>query len=207
MPNHQLSFLFRLPTSAEYDEMLRLTDADNCRCHWQMVYTLCRDEIPDQAERRISRGFIDSTALDIVPEKFSNARLGFRPFLEFVESDSISNLPDGTCIFWGHLSLDGLVTHIPTNPVAPTGLYMGDIPKAYNANITIINNRFPHSPIRWIKQGNGLIADRVLLCKVSWVHLESIGLVKGNLVHLKHPGRDLYNPHLRRTLKSFLSQQ
>ena len=195
MPDHMMSFILRLPTSAEYDEMLRVCCDLNDRCHWQAIWTLCQDASPVVEGCRIARGFMRSCAMDAVPEDFHNARLGFRPFLEMRGKDPFPCLKDGDTVSFGLLTLDGVIAHVPTVPVAPTSLYKGDIPKAYDARVSMVSARFPHTPITWIKQEGGYIADRVLLCKISWSALDKGGFMKGKLMQLRHPE---YRPNVKR---------
>jgi len=186
-----MTFLFRLPTSKEYEQMLSVTASQDTRCHWSSIYTLCSDEDPTHAGLYIARGFTASTAADAVSGDFSNVRLGFRPFLAVTHTDPFPALLPGSFVHFGCLCLNGLPTHYPVNPVSPSGFYMGDIPKAYDAIIQLLDAPQCQQPIGWIKLPGGYIADRVLLCRISRNALFKQGLGEGREVTLTRPSLDL----------------
>lgn len=199
MHNTPTLFHLRMPTSAEYDDMLRAAGAHNFVCHWHAIYTLCLDRAPSGSGHRIARGFLNASAVDYISEDFQNVRQGFRPFLEWSGTDPFSNIKVGERIHFGSLYTDGLPSHMPINPQSPAGIYSGDIPKYYGGQIELRNHIGPGPSIGWIKLKNGFIADRVLLCQLSWSMLKNEGFETGRDVALRIPSErkhtfSLYDP-------------
>lgn len=186
MQNKSMTFQMRLPTCTEYDELLRATFSSNNLCHWHAIYTLCRDADPRYPTRRITRGFIRADDTDHVTEDFQNVRQGFRPFLAWQGQDPFPLLPVGARTHFGSIYVDGLPIHLPIRPKSPTGIYAGDIPKYTGGHIEL--RPAASAPIPWIKLRNGFIADRVLLCDLSWSSLKEDGYVTGRTVELSIPG-------------------
>lgn len=82
---------------------------------------------------------------------------------------------------FGALNLDGKIQPVPQHPTEA-----GDIPQ-YDGKATIsFETLISGEGITWVKpnDSNLLIADRVLLAKVSWEDLDKSGFVSGKTVFL-----------------------
>ena len=79
----------------------------------------------------------------------------------------------------GSLYLDGQVQAIPQDPTVD-----GDIPKYKNQSVISIGNTALNHAITWVKHDNLpiMVADRTLLCNVSWDDIDRFGLTTGKKI-------------------------
>lgn len=160
----------RLPTSTEYDLLAGIAKEDNAIMHWKSIYSWCQDVRPGWPLSRVVRGFRSARYRSgcIAANRYMD--IGFRPVIEVLTPDALC--PDGATIIAGTLYMDGYPVRVPKNPT-----FGGDIPDYIPGTKLELRGALDDTDyqVRAIKAGNILIADRVLLRKISWEDLDKLG--------------------------------
>lgn len=158
----------RLPTSNEYDALVKAVGGRNDIMHWKHMYSWCQDVAKETyIPSYLIRGFASDSFWNDKDISYINEDVGFRPIFEILGPDIL--VPDGTILTVGTLYMNGQPLRVPQVPV-----YSGDIPNYIPGAKLKIENPLedPAYQIRAIKIGRILAADRVLLKKISWEDLE-----------------------------------
>ena len=152
----------RIPTAAEWTQLLEVTDGDDAIMHWQKIFSFGRNENPDFGTDRVILGYYAPDYYRCPYTGNDNINVGLRPAFEV---QSFNGLPDGVIIVVGLLFMNGQPLRVPTNPV-----WNGDIPEFHPAAKLEMQSALddPAYQVRVIKAGNVLIADRVLVASITW---------------------------------------
>lgn len=156
----------RLPTCAEWDALVEITDGKDDVMHWKGQFSWCKDAVPEIKPYRAVRGYHSSKVRFEFHETLRTTDIGFRPV--FVGFNPDSNIPDGTGITAGTLYMDEKPMKVPKNPTRK-----GDIP-CYEPGAKLKLRDALDDPayqIQAIKARSILIADRALLRQISWMDL------------------------------------
>ena len=185
----------------EWDTVLDTLGEDNEVFHSTGMLTLCRDtfSIPNgrfSITCAVLRGGIEPRAWEETYQarqrKEEILHVGYRPVLVpldpvtfEVDPNGLDDIEDGTIITAGTLYMNGVALQNPQNPTRE-----GDVPKYIeDAELFIdTNSTDQDTQIHWVKAGNLLVADRVLLSNVYWVDLDKQNLVDGIL-----PMKEIFN--------------
>ena len=153
----------RLPTCEEYDLLVTAVKEDNSIMHWEKISSWCQDVDQDRASYRAIRGYHSARVWDNYYATNRSAVAGFRPVIEILNPKPL--VPDGVIITVGTLYMDGKPVKVPQNPTQD-----GDIPNYIHGAKLEMREALddPSYQVQAIKIGNVLIADRVLLKKISW---------------------------------------
>ena len=153
----------RLPTCEEYDFLATAVKEDNDTMHWAGIFSLCQDANPDWTLTRAVRGYRSARHWSSSYAAHRNVSAGFRPAIENLTPGPLP--PDGTIITVGTFYMNGQPVKVPQNPTRD-----GDIPDYIPGAKLEMREALddPSYQVQAIKIGNVLIADRVLLKKISW---------------------------------------
>lgn len=164
----------RLPSSTEWNKLMAITNKLDTT-HWKSIGTWCLDT--DGRQRCVMRGNLSPCYWHSHKKHDRFPDFGFRPAFEINKSDA-ANIPDGEILPIATMYVDNQPVKIPKNPV--WDLWHGDIPDFVPGSKIEFRNPLndPDYQISAIKIKNILIADRVLLKKISWVDLAEQGFCK-----------------------------
>ena len=156
----------RIPTKKEWLALIAVTDGSDDILHWGNVDSWCQDTDPKNPGCRIIAGREqhDSFGSENVWSRFDD--LGFRPAFEVENPDVLG--PDGTIVAVGTLLSGGLSTQVPADPT-----WDGDIPNYVPGTALRFVSPVKDTAyqVQAIKVGNILIADRVLMLRISWLDI------------------------------------
>lgn len=156
----------RIPTKEEWLALITVTGGNDDVLHWGSIDSWCQNTDPKNPGCRIVAGREqhDSFGSENVLSRFED--LGFRPAFEVENSDDLG--PDGTIITVGTLVMNSKPVKVPENPA-----WDGDIPN-YVPGASLAFETDPRAAgrqVQAIKIGNILIADRVLMARISWLDI------------------------------------
>lgn len=166
----------RIPTNEEYDRMVKTTGGEDVKIHWANNYSWVNSAIEHcfHSLHRAVRGYYSaSNWVNITTSQYAN--VGFRPAFGTMEVDTLA--PEGHLSIIGTLFMDGQPVEIPQKPNCVGGIAKY-IPGAR------LEIRPPLGDPAYIITGyrvdNAVVADRVLLCKISYEDIEK-ALKKGTV--------------------------
>ena len=153
----------RLPTSPEWD-LLVMSSRD---IHWIGMYSWCTDVTIRHVPGHAARGCLSPRHWQLITT-MRDESVGFRPAV----ADK-SDIPDGTTITTGTLYMDGEPIKVPVHPT-----WGGDVPDYIPRAALELREPLadPAYQVKAIKVGNILIADRVLIKRISYGDLAEQGL-------------------------------
>lgn len=164
--------------SNDWDDVLDVLGEDDARLHWHHIFSWCR-ESAESAAVRVCRGCYVDHMWCRYHACVRSGVIGFRPVLVPLRTDTLEPDPvflaclkNGQTVTMGSLYMDDNALLPPTAPFSD-----GDIPDYRDyAELHIgDSNLHPTKRICWIKCGNHLISDRVLIKNISWYDLERNG--------------------------------
>ena len=163
-----MEFEARMPTLKEWRRLVEITGGDNAKIDWEKMCSWCEDADENYPARRAACGYKPHNKVCYKAESRFES-IGFRPVFVPLDPDSAEN---GAVLPITTLYLNGRPTRVPTIPV-----YGGDIPKFQ------IGSRFefgdmldiPAFQIQAIKVDGVYIADRNILCDISWDEVKAQG--------------------------------
>lgn len=149
----------RIPTSAEWIQLLEVTDGDDTIIHWREMFSFGRNENPNFGMDRAILGYYEPDYYRCPYTGSDSINVGLRPAFEL---QSFNGLPNGA----GWLALyERPASQGSTNPVGNV-----DIPEfPPDAKLELrpaLDD--PAYQVRAIKVGNVLVADRALVASVTW---------------------------------------
>lgn len=183
--------------NSEFNQILNLVGKDAFHCD---VASWCGNRAhetrfdEDESCYWYADGFVvrydhDPISWDIQPEHYRGYGTGFRPVLTPLnpntlspDTSRLSEIKDGTILTLGTLYMNGQALDNPTNPIGSGqlsggmfGAPLGNIPRHIKGSSFEIGDTADDASkqIRFIKFGNNLIADRVILAAVSMDDLSS----------------------------------
>lgn len=179
----------------DWDRRLRILGEDNDLLHWKTIQTWCRNLGPQLAlvDYRVIRGNVSPRYWYCLHQGIKNEGVGFRPDLvplnpQTMELDQtiISGYADGTKLVFGSLYMDSKALQIPLIPTSD-----GDVPDYQECAELHIGDSDPdlQKQICWIKCGDRLFSDRVLIKRISWFDLERNGFTVEPETKQKPTGR------------------
>ena len=176
---------FKSKRPVEWDRIAHLSCDDDSIFHWDTICSWCEDT-EDHTIPYIHHVLRGGRAFGFhfsLPSSCENTFIGRRPVLVPLNSETLqpdpqqlSHISDGTAVSLGTLFINGRPQDHPTIPTAS-----GDIPRyLFSAELRIGDTHpDPDKQIRWIKNGNTLIANCNLVRGISWKDLARQGLASG----------------------------
>ena len=160
--------------------------------------TLCLDSC--SSNRPVLRGGPDEARdpNQTISSSLRSTEIGYRPVLMPLDPETLEPRPsfllgrnDGDMFRMGSLYMNGISQ---LNPQDPT--QAGDLPQYYPGARVHIGDSSPNPEdwITWIKAGNVLVSDRVLMNHISFDDLTQMGLVYG----------PQHNPHSKKPFEQLL---
>ena len=160
-----MDFKVRMPTCAEWDRLVDIVQKDNGKMHWGKMYSWCMDRDKDYSSSRAVRGYNSARLWHYNNAAYSSPYVGFRPAFIPLTPDDTGN---GQVVPVATLYMDGKPVLVPRYPV------MGGGVQKYRKGAKLefrepLNN--PRYQIQAIKVDGIYIADRNILCCISWDEL------------------------------------
>ena len=153
----------RLPLSAEYSHLARLTNGSDAWIHWSGILCWCLDEDPIRPAFHETRGYASCRDRAFMPDDVRSEAVGFRPAFE-----AETNILDGQVCVVGTLFMDGEPVRIPTCSKFAVSYVPG---ATLELRPALEDENFQ---VRAIRVGDVLIADRVLLKNISWNDIREV---------------------------------
>ena len=153
----------RLPLSAEYSHLARLTNGSDDWIHWSGILCWCLDKDPIRPAFHGTRGHASCRDRAFMPDDVRSEAVGFRPAFE-----AETNILDGQVCVVGTLFMDGEPVRIPVCSKFAVSYVPGTTLELRPA---LEGENFQ---VQAIKVGNVLIADRVLLKNISWNDIRDV---------------------------------
>jgi hypothetical protein len=177
-----------LPGTTSTDVDTDATNDANSRSnklwHWSSMYSRVQETYQEISSCHVTRGFSSVRCFSYNGSNDDYDDVGWRPVLEILDTDPlIAGHKDGDIVKFGTLYVNGIKQKRPLNPVHNTG----DIPEYSGGSIEIRDTDSDDAyKVQWVLATNHLttgkkllIADRNILCSVSWNTLNNQGLVSG----------------------------
>lgn len=159
----------RIPTVKEYDRLTELTGGDNAKMHWKDIFSWTddtEDEFCLPTWARAARGCYSARRWNYYGVAHRGVAVGFRPALDILGTDDLAaDLEEGTAIVIGTLYMDGQPIRVPQNPTSSGDIARYKPGAALELGAPMANAAYQ---VTGIRVGNALIADRVLLCSISF---------------------------------------
>lgn len=170
-----MDYKMRIPTSKEYDQLLKLTGGDDAKMHWTEMYSHVMNTDADGeigADLCVIRGCPAANFWDTVARVARRKNLGFRPVVENLDHDTPSpEVKEGDVIILGTLYMNGVPVRCPQKPTCG-----GDITD-YIPGAKLEMKEPLKDPSYWVTGiylGNGTaVADRNFLRCISAADLET----------------------------------
>jgi len=167
----------RIPTDQEWDRLMDVVHGDNEIVHWNdmtswvekfgenMSPTVQALRLHLGKEYQANRGFSATGACYYSMAYRRIVDIGFRPAFDSLPGIQPSDVSEGSVIPAGTLYMNGKPVKVPQNPV-----YYGDIwPYGPATKLTFGPAvKDPAYTVQVIAVGDVFIADRVLLCEISY---------------------------------------
>lgn len=160
----------------EWDDLLNDLGEANGLLHWEEMFFWGQESSQKYAAYRAYRGYSSARSWGNYSASFRYVFIGFRPVLEPLAPEMPQPDQDGHVIQMGSLYMNEEALFNPKNPIRG-----GDIPDyIVDAALRIgDSDQNPAKQIQWVQWRKILVADRVLLKRVSWDDLNRQGLVFG----------------------------
>lgn len=154
----------RIPTTDEWQKLVDVTHGNDSYMHWREMFSWCQKHTPDAIDVRLCHPICGFNAAGQVAGAIATTRdmcTGFRPVFE---ADGLDVLPDGMLVTVGTLYMGGNLVRVPKNPIWAGDIqnYEPDSPLEIRETVTD-----PRYNVKAFKVGDILIADRVLLSRIS----------------------------------------
>ena len=172
-----------LPTVEMWNAAIAATDAQDYALHWSGIYSWCQKQVTCDPEMCTCVGGGTVHATNFCDPSERSSAIGYRPALIPLDPTTLEPSPgrlayvkDGSLLQMGTLHMDGVPLLHPGRPSKED-----DIPSFTPGAALSIGDtdNFPLTRLCWIKTGDFLISDRVLLKDISWNDLKDQGLVFG----------------------------
>ena len=147
----------------------RIVHEDNAKMHWEYMDSWCMNRVQDNLSRRVLRGYSSARSRDFFTATNSGSIVGFRPAFVPLTPDDTGN---GQVVPVATLYMDGKPVLVPRYPVMD-----GDVQEYRNGTKLEFREPLddPRYQIQVIKVDGIYIADRNLLCDISWDELNRQG--------------------------------
>ena len=165
-----MEFEARMPTLVEWKRLVEITGGgDDEKMHWPEMYSWCEDVDKHNPAPLVIWGYFSPLHEINCSPMVSHSRVGFRPVFAPLDPDPAEN---GTVVPITTLYLNGRPTRVPTNPMEN-----GNIQKFQTGSRFEFGDMLdiPAFQIQAIKVDGVYIADRNLLCDISWNDLKAQG--------------------------------
>lgn len=164
-----MDFKVRMPMCVEWGRLADIVCEDNTKMHWEGMVSWCMDRYKNDLSCRAVRGYLSARRWYDYTATLSGSDFGFRPAFVPLTPDVTKN---GTVIPIATLYMSGKPVLVPQNPVNG-----GDI-QQYRKGAKLEFRKpldDPRYQIQAIKVDRIYIADRNLLCEISWERLAHQG--------------------------------
>ena len=133
--------------------------------HWEYMDSWCMNRVQDNLSRRVLRGYSSARSRDFFTATNSGSIVGFRPAFVPLTPDDTGN---GQVVPVATLYMDGKPVLVPRYPA-----WSGDVQKYRKGAKLEFREPLddPRYQIQAIKVDGIYIADRNLLCMISWKEL------------------------------------
>ena len=164
-----MDFKVRMPTCAEWNRLADIVHGDNKKMYWRRMYSWCMDRDKDYPSFRVVRGCDSARFWNYYLAASSSPRVGFRPAFVPLSPDDTEN---GRVIQVATFYMDGEPVLVSQNPVG-----FGDVHEYRKGAKLEFGEPLddPRYQIHAIKVDGIYIADRDLLCMISWKELTQQG--------------------------------
>ncbi len=157
----------RIPTDKEWDRLVEVTGGDDSVMHWSGMTSWVNKVDLRNLALRAYRGYFSARLRLNSTTSIRFPYLGFRPAIDITAD---TRFKDGATVIMGTLFMDGQPVRVPQHPFSD-----GDVQKYIPGTALEMHPALddPDYQVVGIRVGNAIIADRNLLCMISYEDIEA----------------------------------